>query len=131
MWEEFLLSYQIPILSRFWLVSYGCCENLTYKIDGVLKIPSLRIFVCSAWTDLEKVVDAVGHRYVIMWREKASDIVFARDMTSIRKNQEEAMQIAQGCYVQIVLRELQTLNGRPERLKNWARSAKEVAAKFT
>lgn len=130
MWEEFLLSYQIPILSQFWLASYGCCENLTRKLNGVLKIPNLRIFVCSAWTDLRKVVDAVGDRYTIMWREKASEIVFADDITPIRKNQEEAMRIAQGCRVQIVLRELQTLNGRPERLKDWARSAKEVAAKF-
>ena len=129
MWEEFLLSYQLPILSKFWLSSYGCCENLTRKIKGVLSIPSLRVFVCSAWTDLQKVVDAVGDRYTIMWREKASEIVF-NDMTYIRRNQEEAMRMAQGCHVQIVLRELQTLNGRPERLKEWSDSAKEVAAKF-
>jgi hypothetical protein len=131
MWEEFLLSYQIPILSQFWLTSYGCCENLTRKIDGVLKIPNLRIFVCSAWTDLEKVVDAVGDRYTIMWRQKATDVVFANDMTSIQKHFEEGMRIAQGCYVQIVLRELQTLNGRPERLADWAKVAKDVVAKFS
>lgn len=130
MWKEFLLSYQIPILSKFWLTSYGCCENLTRKMDGVLSIPNLRVFVCSAWTDLQKVVDAVGNRYTIMWREKASEIVFADSIKPIRENQERAMRIAQGCCVQIVLRELQTLNGRPERLKEWAQSAKEVAAKF-
>lgn len=129
MWKEFLLSYQIPILSQFWLTSYGCCENLTRKMDGVLSIPNLRIFVCSAWTDLQKLVDAVGDKYTIMWREKASEIVF-NDMASIRRNQEEAMRTARGCCVQIVLRELQTLNGRPERLKEWAESAKEVAARF-
>ncbi|HIE28730.1 TPA: hypothetical protein EYP66_15735 [Candidatus Poribacteria bacterium] len=131
MWEEFLLSYQIPILSQFWLTSYGCCENLTRKIDGVLKIPNLRIFVCSAWTDLEKVVDAVGDRYTIMWRQKATDVVFPDDMTSIQQHLEEGMRIAQGCYVQIVLRELQTLNGRPERLSDWAKVAKEVVTKFS
>jgi hypothetical protein len=131
MWEEFLLSYQIPILSQFWLTSYGCCENLTRKIDGVLKIPNLRIFVSSAWTDLEKVVDAVGDRYTIMWRQKATDVVFADDMTLTRKHLEEGMRIARGCYVQIVLRELQTLNGRPERLADWAKVAKDVVAKFS
>ena len=130
MWEEFLLSYQIPILSQFWLTSYGCCENLTHKIDGLLRIPNLRIFVCSAWTDLEKVVDAVGDRYTIMWRQKATDVVFADDVKPIRQYLEEGMRIAQGCSVQIVLRELQTLNGKPERLAHWARIAKEVAAKF-
>jgi hypothetical protein len=104
---------------------------LTRKIDGVLKIPNLRIFVCTAWTDLEKVVDAVGDRYTIMWRQKATDVVFANDMTSIQKHFEEGMRIAQGCYVQIVLRELQTLNGRPERLADWAKVAKDVVAKFS
>ena len=130
MWEEFLLQYQIPLLSQFWLTSYGCCEDLTHKIDGVLKVPNLRIFVSSAWTDLQKVVDAVGDRYTIMWRQKATDVVFAHDMTPIRKHLEEGMRILQGCYVQIVLRELQTLNGRQDRLHDWTSVAKEVAEKF-
>jgi hypothetical protein len=129
MWEEFLLNYQIPILSRFWLVSYGCCEDLTQKIDGVLKIPNLRIFVSSAWTDLQKVVDAIGDRYTIMWRQKATDVVYG-DRVSIRKHLEEGMRKAQGCYVQIVLRELQTVDGHPERLAEWAEIAKESAAKY-
>lgn len=129
MWEEFLLSYQIPILSKYWLVSYGCCEDLTRKINGVLKIPNLRIFVSSAWTDLAKVAEAVGDRYTIMWRQKATDVVFG-DLDSIRKHLEEGMKIVKGCYVQIVLRELQTLNGKLNRLKDWASIAKEITAKY-
>ena len=129
MWEEFLLSYQIPILSKYWLVSYGCCEDLTRKINGVLKIPNLRIFVTSAWTDLAKVADAVGDRYTIMWRQKATDVVFG-DLDSIRKHLDEGIRIVKGCYVQIVLRELQTLNGKLNRLKDWASIAKEITAKY-
>jgi hypothetical protein len=34
--EELYLNYQNPILARFGLVGYGCCENLAHKIDGVL-----------------------------------------------------------------------------------------------
>ncbi len=131
MWKGFLLDYQMPILSQFWLTSYGCCEDLTHKIDGVLSIPNLRIFVCSAWTDLERVVEAVGNRYTIMWRQKATDVVFPEDLTLLRKHLEEGMRIAQGCHVQIVLRELQTLNGRKNRLTQWASVAKEAAAKYT
>ena len=129
MWEEFLLSYQIPILSKYWLVSYGCCENLTRKIEGVLKIPTLRIFVSSAWTDLRKVIEAVGDKYTIMWRQKATDVVF-NDLESTKKHLEEGMKITKGCYVQIVLRELQTLNGNNQRLKEWASIAKEITAKY-
>jgi hypothetical protein len=129
MWEEFLLSYQIPILEKFWLTSYGCCENLTRKIDGVLRIPNLRIFVSSAWTDLSKVAETVGDKYTIMWRQKATDVVF-NDLDSIRKHLEEGMKIVKDCYVQIVLRELQTLDGKPNRLKEWASIAKEITAKY-
>lgn len=130
MWKEFLLDYQMPILKRFWLTSYGCCEDLTHKIDGVLSIPTLRIFVCSAWTDLEQVVEAVGNRYTIMWRQKATDVVFPDDLTLLRKHLEEGMRIAQGCSVQVVLRELQTLHGHPDRLHDWAQIGKQAAAKY-
>nr|HPN84445.1 hypothetical protein [Victivallales bacterium] len=33
MHEEFLLQYQLPIISKFGLSAYGCCEDLTNKID--------------------------------------------------------------------------------------------------
>ena len=49
------------------------------EVEAVLSIPNLRIFVCSAWTDLNKLVDRVGLDYVIMWRQKASDVVFPDD----------------------------------------------------
>jgi hypothetical protein len=129
MWREFLLEYQRPILERFGLVSYGCCENLTHKIDGVLGLRNLRIFVCSAWTDLGKVVDAVGGRYTIMWRQKASDVVFGRP-EAMRTHLREGMRRSQGCCRQIVLRELQTLSGDLRRLHTWAEYAKEAAGEY-
>ena len=51
-------------------------------------------------------------------------------MDSTRKHLEEGMKILKGCYAQIVLRELQTLNGRPERLNEWSNAAKEIAEKY-
>ena len=130
MWEEFELTYQKPIMARYGLVSYGCCENLTRKTQGVLTIPNLRIFVCSAWTDLRRVVDAVGSRYAIMWRQKASDVVFADDLGTIRRHLHEGMKLSQGAYRQVVLRELQTLNGHMRRLHEWTALAREAAEEF-
>ena len=130
MWEEFLLNYQRPILDRFGLTGYGCCENLTNKIEGVLSIPNLRIFVCSAWTDLETVIERVGDHCVIMWRQKASDVVFPDDVGGIRRHLEEGLRRLKGCHVQVVLRELQTLAGHPDRLHVWTELAKEVGAKY-
>lgn len=130
MWEEFCLAYQKPILARFGLVAYGCCEDLTHKIAGVLSIPNLRIFVCSAWTDLGRVLEQVGEHYVIMWRQKASDVVFARDEDVLRRNLNEGLDRLRDRRIQIVLRELQTLDGRLDRLHVWTRLAIEAAERF-
>lgn len=131
MWEEFCLNYQKPILEQFGLCAYGCCENLTHKIDGVLTIPNLRIFVCSAWTNLDKLIERVGQDYVIMWRQKASDVVFPDNVDDLRRDMEEGTRKLQGCRYQIVLRELQTLSGHPDRLHVWTRLAKEAAEKYS
>jgi hypothetical protein len=71
MWEKLRLNYQEPIFGRYGLVGYGCCENLTPKIDGVLSIPNLCSFVCSAWTCLEAMQDAVGQEHTITWPRRA------------------------------------------------------------
>ena len=131
MWEEFCLAYQKPILERFGLVSYGCCENLTRKIDGVLTIPNLRIFVCSAWTDLGVVLENVGGQYCIMWRQKASDVVLPDDTTKMKRHLVDGARRLQGRPYQIVLRELQTLAGHPQRLHEWSRLAKEAAERYS
>ena len=129
MWEEFLLAYQRPIFERFGLVGYGCCENLTHKIDGVLGIPNLRIFTCSAWTDLDAVIDKVGTRHCIMWRQKASDVVYS-DERQLREDLHDGARRLQGHYYQVVLRELQTLASNPDRLHVWTRLATEAAEKY-
>ncbi len=130
MWDEFLLAYQKPVFARYGLVAYGCCENLTRKIDGVLSIPNLRVFVCSAWTDLDTVLSRVGRDYCIMWRQKASDVVLPHDLDSIRSDLDSGLRRLRGSYYQIVLRELQTLAGHPRRLHDWTRLAKELAARY-
>jgi len=130
MWEEFCLNYQKPIFKRFGYVCYGCCENLTHKIDGVLTIPNLRIFVCSAWTDLDVVLNKINKSHCIMWRQKASDVVFAKGKKQLYEQMENGLRKLRGQYYQVVLRELQTLAGNMDRLHVWTATAKELAAKY-
>ena len=130
-YEEFLLRYQKPILERWGLTFYGCCEDLTNKIDMVLSIPNLRKFVCSPWTDVATLAAAVGSRYCIEWRQKASDVVYVSDLAPVRQHLERGLASASGCSLMIVLQELETLNGDLRRLHDWAALAKEVGAAST
>jgi hypothetical protein len=130
-YKEFLLQYQIPILKRFGLTYYGCCEDLNKKIDLVLSIPNLRRFVCSPWTKLDKIAEVVGRRCTIEWRQKASDVVFPRDLSGAKPHLEAGLRAARGCNIMIVLQELETVAGNRRRLADWAALAKDMGARST
>ncbi len=127
MQQEFLLSYQTVLFQQYGAVQYGCCENLTTKIDLVLRIPNLRIFVCSFWTDLDKVIEACGRDYTIMWRQSSAQVTLPDDLEEHRRHLKSGLRRLRGHYYQVVLRELETLRGRPERLRDWARLAIGIA----
>ena len=130
MTEEFLLNYITPVFQQYGLNHFGCCEDLTQKIEQVLRVPNLRIFVCSFWTDLARVVEACQGNYCIMWREGAALATLSGDLQPIREHMEEGMRILQGHPYQFVLREIETLGGRPQRLHEWARMGIELAEKY-
>lgn len=130
MHEEFLLSYQKVAFQSFGRVQYGCCESLSNKTEIVLGIPNLRIFVCSFWSDLEKIIEACGTDYCIMWRQSAAQVTLPDTLDEHREHLEWGLSQLQGHSYQIVLRELETLRGRPDRLHDWAKLAIEMAEKY-
>ncbi len=129
MFNEFLLDYQKRLFLRFGAVGYGCCENLTRKLDHVLTIPNLRLLTCSAWTDLSVLVDKVGDRCCIMWRHKATDVVCPDDTVKLKAQIVAQAERLKGCHYQAVLRELQTLMGHPQRLSEWTRLTMEAVSR--
>ncbi len=130
MHEEFLLSYQKVCFQSFGRVQYGCCESLSHKTDIVLGIPNLRVFVSSFWSDLDEVIAACGKRYCIMWRQSAAQVTLPDTLDEHRAHLEAGMSRLQGHFYQVVLRELETLHGHPNRLRDWARLGIEMAAKY-
>jgi hypothetical protein len=129
MTQEFLIDYQNRIFERFGAVCYGCCENLTQKIDQVLTVPNLRVFVSSAWSDLAKIVEKTEDKHCIMWRHSASDVTCLKTLDKVRKDTELGAKILKGRRYQVVLRELQTLMGRETRIYDWAQMCKEIVTK--
>ncbi|MBN1943735.1 MAG: hypothetical protein JW849_10625 [Phycisphaerae bacterium] len=131
MFEEFCLQYQMPIFERFGRVCYGCCEDLSKKIDMVMKIKNLRIFVASAWTGLDVPLEHINGDYCIMWRQKASDVVMPHSTDALKEDLELGAKKLKGRFYQVVLRELQTLAGHGDRLKVWTRLAKEAVSRYS
>ena len=49
-----MLQYQIPLMAPFGLAAYGCCEDLTPKIDLLRQIPNLRRIAVSPMADVAR-----------------------------------------------------------------------------
>lgn len=125
--EEFMLRYQRPIVEKFGLSAYGCCEDLTGKIDMLRQIPNLRRIAVSPMADLPSCAEQIGTDYVISWRPSPAEMVCTGfDPDRIRKATREAMDICKGLHMDITLKDVQTVQNDPRRLPEWVRITRET-----
>lgn len=130
MHDEFILQYQLPIIEQFGLSSYGCCEDLTNKIDMLRQIPNLRRIAVTPWADVAKCAEQIGDEYVYSWRPSPANMVCTQfDVDYIKKTVREAMEATKGCHVDITLKDIQTLEGEPDRLRKWVDAVRSVTDK--
>lgn len=128
MHEEFLLRYQIPIMEKWGLVAYGCCEDLTKKIDMLRKIRNLRSIAVTPSANIAKCAEQIKNDYVLSWRPNPTDMVCAGfDKERIQKVIGEGLKVSNGCFVSITLKDIETVEGDTSRLSEWVRIVRGVA----
>jgi hypothetical protein len=133
MHDEFLLQYQLPIISQYGLVAYGCCEDLGNKIDILRQIPNLRRIAVSPFADVQRCAEQIGDRYVLSWRPSPAEMVSVQfDPGHIRRTVRAALDAAQanGCHIDITLKDVETVQGEPRRVREWVRIVREVIAEY-
>lgn len=131
MHEAFALNYERRWLERFGLNYYGCCEPLHGKLHILAKIPNLRKISMSPWANIEKAAEAVGIRYVLS--HKPNPAVVASEAWNIeqaRKNLEPVLEQTRGNAIEIILKDISTVNYQPQRLWEWAEMAVALAEKY-
>ncbi len=127
MHEEFLLRYQLPILKKFGLTSYGCCEDLTNKIAMLRAIPNLRRIAVSPFANVARCAEQIGRDYVLSYRPSPADMVsYGFDPARIRAILTRDLQACRGCHVDITLKDVETVERDPERVRKWVAIAREV-----
>ncbi|MFP4057770.1 MAG: hypothetical protein ACLF0G_12970 [Candidatus Brocadiia bacterium] len=127
MHDEFLLQYQMPILEKFGLAAYGCCEDLTRKIDMLRQVPNLRRIAVTPVADVAACARQIGTDYVLSWRPNPSQMIccgFQPDL--IRRVIRRGMEAARDCIVDITLKDVQTVGGRPEDLREWVSLVRSI-----
>lgn len=128
MHDEFMLQYQLPICQLFGEIHYGCCEDLTKKIEILRQIPNLKRIAVSPWANIDSCAEQIGKDYCVSWRPNPAEMVCcgfddARVHSTIRNGLDIFEKNA--CPVEINLKDVKTVQREPERLKAFVEICKK------
>lgn len=125
--REFVLEYEKRLLARFGRTGYGCCEDLTNKMDDVLTIPNIRRISCSPWADVDACAEKLGPGYVFSWKPHPSHLVGEFHDEKVRAYIRHTIEVckANGCFLEMILKDTHTCENHPERFDRWCTIARE------
>ena len=126
---EFALQYQLPMLEPLGLSCYGCCEPLHDKLHLLIKhVPNLRRVSISPWSDREISAQKLTDKYIYSWKPNPAFISSPSvDYDECEQHIRETMEIAQGCCLEIVMKDTHTFQADPDRPKRWTEIASRIA----
>ena len=122
MHKEFALDYQKPLMEKYAASAYGCCEDITHKIDMLRDVRNLKQISVTPASDLEKCAAQIGSDYVISWRPNPSEhVCLTFDRDRIRRLISEGCEILNkyGCQYEINLKDVISVCQDRERIPEW------------
>lgn len=127
--DEFVLRYQLPLMQRFGLTDYGCCEPLDQKLDLLMKkIPNLRWIAVSPWSDRRLCAGKIAGRYVYVYKPNPSFICSpVPAWSTAEKEIRETIEIVDGGPMHICMKDTKTFCGEAERTTRWCEMAVRIA----
>jgi hypothetical protein len=130
LFEEFVFAYQLPILERFGLNIYGCCEPLDSRFDIIQRIPRLRKVTVSPWSNAKYMAERIGRDYIYSRKVNPAEIAGDQiDEEAIRRGLRTTLAATSknNCRVQILMRDVLTLSWKPDNIIRWTQIAREEA----
>ena len=130
---EFSLRYEQELLEPFGLTGYGCCEDLTHKLDYVCQLPRIRRISISPFADVDACAVKLKGNYIFSWKPQPSHLVGEFNAEFIRAYIRHTLDVcrANGCVVEMVLKDTHTCEHHPERFDEWTRIARELCEEFS
>lgn len=127
MFGEFIFPYQLPMLERFGINCYGCCEPVEGRWEWIRTIPRLRRISVSPWSSQEEMRDLLGKRYIFSRKPNPSYVCSGFNEEEIRRDLQRTLAMAPDLNLEIILKDTHTVEGHPERLRRWVEIARELA----
>ena len=128
MFKEFFLPYLAKLSERFGLIYYGCCEPVHDRLDLIMEaIPNLRSVSVSGWADFQKIGDMLGDKYV--YSRKPTPVFLSGpnpQWESVESDMKKTRAATKNCNVEILFRDLYTIDGDRRRLKKWVEMTRSI-----
>jgi hypothetical protein len=124
---EFALAYESRLLAPFALTGYGCCEDLTRKLDLVFQyLPAIRRISISPWADVAACAARLGRRAIFSWKPHPSHLVGGFDEDALRAYVRRTVAVCRehGCALEMILKDTHTCESRPDRFTRWSQIAR-------
>ena len=116
MFAETVFPHERRLLRHFGLTGYGCCDDLTEKLDSVLTIPRLRRVAACPWANLEKMADRLKKDYILTWKPNPAHIAAPTfDEAALENYMIESLRQARSGYPEIILRDTHSCRGDASR----------------
>jgi len=131
MFAEFVLPYQAPLLERFGLNCYGCCEGVHLRMDDILRrVPRLRRVSVAPWADQRIMAEKLAGKCVFSRKPNPALICVDFDEDAIRKDLRETLSIAGALALEIIMKDTHTVQNQPQRVTRWVQMALEEAQEY-
>ena len=131
MFAEFIAPYQRPLLERFGLNCYGCCEPLDHRWEIVRGMPRLRRVSVSAWASIPKMSEYLGADYVMSIKPSPTALATPRmNETAVREELRRTLEATRGNVVELIMKDNHTLGGNPRNATRWVEIVREEIARL-
>lgn len=130
MHEEFILSYEKRLLEPFAINGYGCCEDLTKKLDYVFQIPNIRRISIAPHAGVDACAEKLGNKYIFSWKPQPSHLVGDFNKEAIRDYIKHTLEVTKGCVLEMILKDTHTCQSHPERFDIWTQIARELINEY-
>ena len=126
--EEFVFRYQKPLVERFGLCGYGCCEGLQDRFEIISRgLPNLRWVAVSPWADAARMAEQIGRDYVYLYKVNPALVVAEQpDWQAAAAQVRGIHAMTRGMSVQYSLKDTNTFCGEPERITRWVNMTRSI-----
>jgi hypothetical protein len=131
LYNEFVLQYQKPVMERFGLICYGCCEPMSERWHLLRDIPNIRRVSVPPMCDRAKMAAELKDKYIYSCRPNPAILstgTFDEDVA--RKDIRDILEKAKDCHLEIMMKDHDTIHNDPARAVAWCEIAKDEIGRY-